>query len=167
MSALFELVAEYRTAARQLEDLDLDSQTLADTLDSIVGDVEVKAQQVAYVAMNLTASADAIRTHAAMQMARAKSLDARATALKEYLGQCMTNAGIKVIEGAGVKLAFRKSIAVQIDGVDLIPSEYMRQPATPPTPPPEPDKAAIKAAWKLGVVVPGASEDKRSTLTIS
>jgi Siphovirus Gp157 len=164
MTALFALVADYRQAAETLADLDLDSQTVSDTLESLSGDVEHKAQQVAYVAMNFGTTAQAIRAHAAMQLARADAIENRAQALREYLARCMTDAGIEKIDGPGVKLSFRKSSAVQITGEDLIPAQYMRN---KPAPPPAPDKAAIKAALAAGIDVPGASIEHRRSLVIA
>lgn len=164
MTALFSLVAEYRAAAEKLADMDLDLQTFNDTLESLSGDLETKAQQVAYVAMNFGSTASAIRAHAAAQLERAESLDRRAKDVRDYLARCMTDAGIEKIEGPGVKLSFRKSSAVQITGEDMIPAEYMRE---KPAPPPTPDKAAIKAALSAGIDVPGASIETRRNLVIA
>ena len=47
MTALYLLAEEYRAAAEKLADLDLDEQTVADTLESLAGSVEVKATNVA------------------------------------------------------------------------------------------------------------------------
>ena len=44
MTALFELAAEYRAISDKLHDLDLDDQTIADTLESLNGDIQEKAQ---------------------------------------------------------------------------------------------------------------------------
>ena len=162
--SLFQLVAEYRDAAATLGDLDLDPQTVADTLESLSGDIEHKAVNVAYVAMNFSATSQAIRVHAAAQLARADAIEARVHALREYLANCMTGAGLEKIESPGLRISFRKSSAVQITGEDLIPAEFMRQPKTPP---PSPDKAAIKVALQAGQDVPGASIEHRRNLVLS
>ena len=41
MTALYELAAEYRADAEKLADMDLDEQTLADTLEGLGGELEV------------------------------------------------------------------------------------------------------------------------------
>ena len=162
--ALFQLVAEYRAAGEVLAELDIDPQTLADTLESLSGDLESKAQAVAYVSMNLSATANAIRVHAKSQLMRADAIEARCHSLREYLARCMQGAGLLKIEGPGVKLSFCKSSAVVIDGADLIPVEFMRQAEVPP---PAPDKAAIKAAITAGREIPGAHIEVRQSLQIA
>jgi len=52
---------------------------------------------------------------------------------------------------------------VVIDEPGLIPAAYMRQPDPPP---PAPDKAAIGAALKAGLDIPGAHIDTRQHLQI-
>ena len=163
MTQLFVLTQEYREAAAKLADLDLDPQTLSDTLESLSGDLEVKAQNVAFLVRNLEVTAMAIKQFEAEQSARRKAIENRADGLRTYLARCMEGAGIERIEGPGVVLTFRKSSAVMIDGEDLIPSEYMRQPD--PTPP-APDKKAIGDALKAGVLVPGAHIEHRRSLQI-
>lgn len=163
-ASLFDLVGEYRAAAEKLADLELDEQTIADTLEGLSGEVEAKAQSVAYVALNFEAAAEAIKAHAAKQLLRAKAIQNRADGLRRYIAESMTATGIEKIEGAGVKLSFRASKAVVIDGADLIPQEYMR---TPEAPPPAPDKTAIAAAIKAGKVVPGAHIESRKSLQIA
>ena len=61
MTQLFVLAGEYRSAAQKLADLDLDEQTVADTLESLSGDLEVKATNVAMFARDLEARAEAIK----------------------------------------------------------------------------------------------------------
>ena len=164
MTALYIIATEYRDAAMQLADLDLDPQTVSDTLESLSGALEVKAQSVAYMVRNLEVTAAAIKQHEAEQKARRQAIENRADSLRAYLARCMEATGIEKIEGPGVKLSFRKSSAVVVDAEDLIPAEYMR---TKPAPPPEPDKAAIAAALKAGEVVPGVHIEARKSLQIA
>lgn len=164
MTALYAIVAEYREAALRLSDMDLDAQTIADTLEGLSGDLEVKAQNVAMFVRNLEVTAEAIKQHEEQQKARRQAIETRAASLKAYLAACMSAGGIEKIEGPGIKISFRKSSAVVIDGEDLIPNEFMR---TYPAPPPVPDKPAIAAALKAGTAVPGAHIEARKSLQIS
>ncbi len=163
LPALYHLATEYREAAETLADMDLDPQTIADTLESLSGDVEVKAQNVAYMVGNLEATADAIKAHREHQKQREDAIRNRAESLRRYLQSCMEMTGISKIEGAGISIGFRKSTAVAIDEPGLVPIEYMRFPEPPP---PAPDKAEIAKALKSGKEVPGAHLEHRQTLQI-
>ena len=164
MTALYLLASEYRATAEKLADLDLDAQTVADTLESLSGELEVKAQNVGYMVRQFEADAKAMKEWAKTATERAKAAEARSESLRDYLARAMEATGIEKIEGPGIKLSFRKSSAVVIDGADLIPAAYMRQPETPP---PAPDKTAIAAAIKAGTEVPGAHIEHRKNLTIA
>lgn len=163
MSTLFALTTEYRDAAMKLAELDMDAQTVADTLESLSGELETKAQGVAMMARSLEADAAAVKQWSKDAAERAKAIEARAENLRDYLARCMEACGIEKISGPGVELSFRKSSAVVIDGADLIPAEYMR---TKPAPEPEPDKKAIADAIKAGTEVPGAHIEARKSLQI-
>lgn len=163
MTALYVLANDYRDAARKLMESDLDDQTIADTLEGLAGDVEVKAQNVAMMVRLFESDAAACKQWAADAIQRAKATEARAERLRQYLAGNLEACGIEKVEGPGVSISFRKSSAVVIDGEDLIPDEFMRKKAPPV---PEPDKTAISAAIKAGREVPGAHIEQRATLQI-
>ena len=85
MTALYELAHDYRNAADKLADLDLDPQTIEDTLESLSGDLEVKATNTAMLIRNLEASAAAIGDAEAQMAARRKALENRAKRIKDYV----------------------------------------------------------------------------------
>ena len=161
--ALWQLTDEYRAAAIALSEMDIDAQTVADTLEGLSGDLEAKAQSVGHMVRAFEADAEACKAWAKTAAERAKAIEGRADALRSYLQRCMEAAGIQKIEGPGIALGLRKSSAVVIDGADLIPAKYMRQPETPP---PAPDKAAIAAALKCGEAVSGAHIEHRANLYV-
>jgi len=163
MTALYLLAQEYRVQAAALADLDMPAEAVADTLESIGGEVEAKAQAVAMMARSLDADAAACEQWARQSGDLSKAYSARANALREYLAQTMTACGIQRISGPGVTLSFRASHAVVIEEAALIPAQYM---TTPKPAEPAPDKAAIKAAIKLGEDVPGARIETRQNLQV-
>lgn len=153
LPALYELAREYRDAAERLADLDLDEQTVADTLEGLAGDLEVKATNVAMFARNLEATAAQIKDAEAQMAARRKAVENRATSLRRYLLVSMQQAGIQKIECPYFRLAVRDNPpAVDVFDAAQVPAEFMRQPETPP---PAPDKTAIKDELKAGRDVPG------------
>lgn len=161
--ALFVIAGEYIEAAKKLADLDLDEQTVADTLEGMSGALEVKARNVACFIRNLEVTAEAIKAFEAEQKDRRQAIEKRAERMRAYLQSCMEATGIQRIEGPGVVLSFRKSSAVAIHEPGLIPAEFMRVPEPPP---PTPDKVAISAAIKAGRAVPGAHIETRQHLQI-
>jgi len=154
MTALYVIANEYRSAC---------TTTIADTLEGISGELETKAQNIAFVVRSLEADAAACKEWAKSATERAKAAESRAQALRDYLASCMTACGIEKISGPGVLLSFRKSSAVVINEPALIPAEFMRQPEPPPA---SPDKTAIAAAIKAGAEVPGAHVETRNNLQI-
>jgi hypothetical protein len=153
MSNLFELAQQYRADVAKLEDLELDDQTLSDTLESLSGDLELKAVNVIKFAKNLEATAAAIKEAEAAMAARRKSLEKRSDALRAYVFHNMQSSGIQKIECDYFRMAVRDNPpAVDIFDLAQLPQDYMREiPATY-----APDKTLIKTAIKDGFVVPGA-----------
>lgn len=163
MTALYVLAAEYQDAARRIADMDLPAELVADTLEGLAGEVEVKAQNVALMVRVLEADAAAVQQWANDASARAKAIEQRAESLRDYLSRTLLACGIQKVEGPGVALSFRKSTAVVIDEPGLIPAEFMKQPDPPP---PAPSKTLIGDALKAGRDVPGARLETRQNLQI-
>jgi len=163
MTALHLIASDYRADLAKLAELDLPEEVIADTLESLGGELQTKAANVALFARGLEADAAAVKQWAKDASDRAKALEARAERLKDYLANCLESCGVERVEHPGITLSWRKSSAVVIDGQDLIPDEFMRR---KPAPEPEPDKPAIAAAIKAGKTVPGAHVEQRKSLQI-
>jgi len=164
MTQLYVLAQDFRAVAEKLADMDLDEQTLADTLEGMAGELEVKATNTAMMIRNLEANAAAIKEAEAAMAARRKALENRAARVKDYLLANMLVAGIQKVESPYFKLAVRENpAAVEIYEPGLIPAQYMRQPEPPP---PAPDKTAIKDALKDGQDVPGCKLTRGMRLEI-
>lgn len=164
MTALYVLAYEYRLAADYLAESDLDEQTLSDTLDSLSGEMETKAVNVAMFARNLEATAAAIKEAESAMSTRRKAIENRAASLRAYIQKAMEATGIKKIEGVHFALTLRANPpSVDVFDAAQVPATYMRQ---KPPPPPEPDKAAIKAALQAGQDVPGAKMTQGQRLEV-
>lgn len=96
MTSLYKLADEYR----ELENMDLDAETLADTLESIDGEFDAKADAICHVLANLRAQSDAIATEANRLDKRADTIVAREDKLRNYLRENMEKLGKKKIESA-------------------------------------------------------------------
>lgn len=163
---LYEISTQYLATAQQLAELDIDEQTLADTLESEAWPVEEKVRAVSAVILNLQAEADMVKGTADRIAKRAKALQSRADALHDYLLINMQRTGIteiKALDGTfKAKLYRERDASVVIDSENLIPADYMREiPARC-----EPDKVLIKKAINDGYEVPGAHIVKKDRLEI-
>jgi hypothetical protein len=161
LPALYTLALEYRDAADTLADMELDEQTVSDTLEAMVGTLEQKATNVAMFVRNVEALAEQIKAAEKQMSDRRKGLEARAARVREYLKTNMELAGISEISCQYFKLAIRKNPpSVIIDDADQLPLDYV---VLPPIPAPMPDKRKILDAIKHGETVPGASLDESKT----
>ncbi len=163
---LYEISTQYLATAQQLAELDIDEQTLSDTLEAEAWPVEEKVRAVSAVILNLQAEADMVKGTADRIAKRAKALQSRADALHDYLLINMQRTGIteiKALDGTfKAKLYRERDASVVIDEENLIPADYMREiPARC-----EPDKVLIKKAINDGYEVPGAHVVKKDRLEI-
>jgi len=144
---LYELTEVARQELAQLAELDLDEQTLRDTMESVQWPVEQKAQNVIAFAGNIEAEADMIEQRIAVLSKRQKALANRAKWLRDYVLGCMTAAGIKEIKTPDFVARPRANPErVVIDNEAGLPDECWRTiPAIR-----EPDKQTIKDMLKAG-----------------
>lgn len=163
MPNLYEIAHQYRADVARLEELDLDDQTLADTLEALSGDLEMKAVNVVKFAKNLDATATAIKEAEAAMAARRKSLERRSDALRAYVKHNMIASGIMKISCDYFQIAIQNNPpAVEIFDQLQLPQDYMREiPAKF-----EPDKTLIAKAIKDGFEVPGAKLNQSQRLVI-
>lgn len=143
---LYQLADDYLAAAEQLADLEMPPEVVQDTLESMIGDIQVKATNVAMVIRNFEAQAEAIREAEKQMASRRKSIEYRAEQIKEYLLYNMQRTGINEISCP--YFAIKRKLnpgKVVIHGA--VPEEFLRHPEPPP---PEVDKKAIAEYIKAG-----------------
>ena len=164
LPTLYELAAEYRADLDRLSDLDLDENTLSDTLEGMQWPVEQKATQVSYVIRNLEALAAQIKDAEQQMAARRKAIESRAERVREYLRASMQACGMTKIESPHFSITLRQNPPkVVVDDPEAVPLEYWRQ---PPLPDPELDKKAMAEAMKAGEVIEGARLERCVSVVI-
>lgn len=164
--SLYSLASEFQNAAQTMSDMEVDQQTVLDTLEGLQFGVEQKAQNVAAFVLNTRAEADAIGTVIDRLQAKKKAYEKRADYLSSYLLENMQRCGISEISANDGTFRIKRHIdrdsAVVIDSASAIPQDYMREvPAKF-----EPDKTLIQRAINDGFDVPGAHIEKRDRLEI-
>jgi len=146
MSTLFHIVAEYRAQLAQLADLDLPPEVVQDTVESMQGEVEAKLRAVIAYSLELDILAAGASDAAKRMSERAKSLQARVDALREYALGAMQMTGLGEIstDEFAARVAKKPPSVFVLEGAEL-PAEFLRTKTTT-----EPDKTAIKAALLAG-----------------
>lgn len=161
---LYEIAHQFQ-ALEQLGDSDeLPAEVIADTLEGLEGDFDVKAIQVAKFILALEANAGAIAGAAASMAARSVRVFARAQSIKAYLQFHMQAMEKRRVEGVELVISRRANPpAVVITDEHAIPDKYWIE---PPAPAKRIDKKAVKAAIDAGERVDGAYVEAGERLEI-
>lgn len=157
MTKLYELTGNMK----ELETLDLDSETMSDTLEAIQGEFNDKAIAILSFTENMNGDIDALSNEIKRLQGRKTVLENRKKRLREYLLHNMEASGINEIECPYFTASLRKgSESVDIDDLESIPDEYVKVEVKE-----TPDKTAIKRDLKAGIEINGVSL-KRGATTI-
>jgi chromatin segregation and condensation protein Rec8/ScpA/Scc1 (kleisin family) len=133
MGNLYEITQEFMEFQKQLEEMDLDDQTFADTLDSAMFSIEIKVENIIKHMKTLEALADAKKLEAKRLSESASADLKKAEWFKNYMAESLKRAGIKDLQAGVFKLKFQKGReAVQVDetktpSVDEAPHLYLYQ----------------------------------------
>lgn len=165
---LYELSTQYAQLvdmmeAAQVEGSEqLDAEILRDTLDAIEEAFEAKADNIARIMAQLTATEEAIKAEVKRLSERAAIIGKQRESLKGYLFASMEAAKRDKFKTAFYNFTIRNNPAsVQIVDESLIPAEYIREIVERKT-----DKKAIAEAIKSGSEVAGCTLVQSRTLVI-
>jgi hypothetical protein len=163
MTSLYELSNEYLSIQNKLIEAEFDEQTIADTLEGMSGELEVKAENVGKFILNLEAQAVAIKDAEKRMAERRKAIEAKSEQIRKYLKDNMERCGITKIESPYFALTIKKNpSSVVIDDAGGIPSNLYVYPEVVPYP----DKKAIAELLKAGEEVNGAHLENATRLEI-
>lgn len=160
--ALYEMTAEFKAVAQKLEDLDLDDQTIADTLEGYSADFENKVIAISSFIRNLEVSANAMKQAEAEMNDRRKSVERKIEGLKSYVLTNMKAIGKDKVECPLFKVSIRTNApSVQVANEDAVPAKFVVMKTSTSI-----DKKALKEAIEAGEVVEGVSLVRSNTLSI-
>jgi len=166
--SLFEIASEFKQLEHQLRQLDLDEQTINDTLEGESGELVDKLAAVVAVAVSMEAEARMVDVEVVQRaQRRVEALCARAARLREYALDTMV--ACKKLEVAQPDLRFRvrdNPASCVIDDEAKVPDLYKTTEEIPAVTKVTIDKAAIKAAIKNGVDVPGAHTEVKKRIEL-
>lgn len=160
---LYQMSEEMLRIQAQLEEMDLDDKTMADTMNSISSDLGLPEKVEGSVKMmkSFEAEAKALKEEAKRLTDRAKASENKAKWLKEYLASNLTVAGVKSLDAGIFKVGFRKTPpSVQIDEGATVPDAFL-VPQDPKV-----DKTNLKKWLKDGNEVEGISLVSGESLSI-
>lgn len=166
MSSLYELTGERLALQHKLEAMNLDEETIADTLEGDSVAIQAKIEDYGYVIRNRNSFADAIKNEIARLNARLIAEEKRVANIEAWLLQNMNACGIKKIECPAFTISVQDNPpSVEVLDESQIPAEYIRTPEPKP-PVPAPDKRSILSALKAGGDVPGCAIKQTNRLVI-
>ena len=93
MNSLYELNQAWQELANMLYQDDVDEQAILDTLESIEGEIEDKADNYAYIIAEILNDANACKAEKDRLEKRQKSLENKGKNLKKNLTEIMRNTG--------------------------------------------------------------------------
>ena len=154
---LYELSQNYLA----VQDMDLEPETLKDTLDSIEEAIEDKAENIAKWIRNLEADKKAFEEEEKRFKEKKQAADNRIKSLKLYLEDNMRLTGKTKFKAGVFSFAIQNNQPnVEVFDEALIPKQFLiEQPV-------KIDRAGIKELLKAGEEVPGAELKHSSGLRI-
>lgn len=165
---IYTLTQQQRLLISQLEALEFDEQTIADTLEGEQSTDDLRSKRLAYVAI--------IKSKEAMIDARDKAIDAinklrdadelTVARLEKALMSSMIATGDKELIGIEFEAHVQgKPPSVQVYAAEQVPACFWRTPE-PTQPKPVIDKAAVKAKLLAGELVEGCILGSNKKLVI-
>jgi hypothetical protein len=154
MTALYDLAGQYRQLAERLANMDLDAETVADTIESsgLTDEISAKAQGVLMVAKTTEQYVPAIEAEIARLQALKKRHERIAAGLRDYLKHNMETAQIQRIECPLFDISIRTNpAAVEVFDEAQVPADFWHT----PEPKPSISKSAVAAELKAGREVAG------------
>lgn len=126
MSTLYELTNDFQELLEMAQDPDVDPEALADTMEAIGGEIEVKADGYAMVMKELQMNVDGIKAEIARLTARYKAMENNITGMKERLQQAMIATGKTKFKTKLFSFGIQNTApSVVIDDPTRLPPRYM------------------------------------------
>lgn len=161
--SLIVLAQEYRQFAEQIDSvIETEGDSALQELMNVSSlAVEQKASATALYIKRVGMLADQISAQVRDMNERKRELEKRQERVKQYLLTCMQAAGITKIENADLTIRIQKGRdSCEIFDERMVPLEYMKQPQ------PVPNKAAILADMKAGVIIDGCRIKNQESVVI-
>jgi len=147
MASLYELTGEYLQLMEMMEDPELDPQTLADTMEGIEGELEVKAENYAKMMRSLDSDVAGLKAEEERLRNRRQTIENNIKRMKQALQSMMEITGKVKFKTDLFSFGIQNnpaSVVLDEQYIENIPEEYLKYRD------PEVDKAKIKEDLKAG-----------------
>ena len=152
---------ELSVAFQEVQNMDLDPEVMKDTLDSIGGTFENKAENMAKLIRNLESDRLAYKEEEDRLKTKRQAVENKLEWLKTYLKDCMKLTGKTKFKSGVFKFSIQKNpVSVNITNKKIIPEDYLIPQ------PPKVNNTTLKKALKDGIEVPGVELKQTEGLRI-
>ena len=156
---LYDLTNQQLALKHKLESMNLDEQTVEDTLEGELGDIEQKCESIAIVRGEFLAMAKARKEEAERLLKLAAEDEKKADGLGEYVKVSLERLDLKTLATKLFKFTIKQNPpSIKIFG-DVPQDFYVQK----PPPKPEISKALLKEAIERGDDTSGFAELERKT----
>ena len=152
---------ELSVAFQEVQNMELDTEVMKDTLDSINDAIENKAENIAKLIRNLESDVSAYKEEEDRLKTKRQATENKVKWLKTYLEDNMKLTGKTKFKSGMFNFSIQKNPAsVNITDERIIPEEFLIQQ------PPKVDKTSLKEALKNGIEIPRAELKQTEGLRI-
>ena len=152
---------ELSLAFQDVQNMDLDPEVMKDTLDSIGGTFENKAENMAKLIRNLESDRLAYKEEEDRLKTKRQAVENKLEWLKTYLKDCMKLIGKTKFKSGMFNFSIQKNpVSVNINNKKILPEDYLIPQ------PPKVNNTLLKKALKDGIEVPGAELKRTEGLRI-
>lgn len=146
MYTMYELTDNFMAVLEMASDPEIPPEAIADTLEGIEGEIELKAQSYAIIIKELEGEAVKLKTEETRLLSKRKSLENNIKRIKDNLFNAMKITGKKKFKTDLFSFGIQKSPAkLVIDDSSLIPEKYYVEQA------PKLDEQRLKSDLKSGI----------------
>ena len=152
---LYEIANDYVALMQAIENDEIPEECIADTLEAIKGEIEIKADNIACLLKNTEAEIRAFKEEENRLAERRKVKERALEHLKTYLSDMLIRTNVMNVETTRNKISFRKSEAVEV-GEEFIKWAIENRNDLLSFKEPTANKTEIKKALKGGQAIEGA-----------
>lgn len=161
MATMYELTGNFLELMAMASNPEIDPDALADTLEAIEGEIEVKAENTAIIIRELESEAEKIKAEETRLAERRKAYENNVSRLKNTLYECMKATGKEKFKTTLYSFGIQKNPPkLIVDDEGDIPSSFFIAQA------PKLDTAGIKLAIRNGESIPGVHLEQTEGLRI-